>query len=58
MLQEKFKNDIVGSIVLTGYNNKTYQIDGVDFSSSPESSFYWHGREVCFISYFFQVSIS
>jgi aubergine-like protein len=48
---------IVGSIVLTDYNKKTYRVDDVDFSASPESEFYWNGKAVTFVSYLFQVSI-
>jgi len=57
-LQDLFKTEIVGSIVLTDYNNKTYRVDDVDFSASPESVFNWNGKAVSFGSYFFQVSIS
>ena len=29
----------LGQSVVTGYNNKSYRIDEVDFSSSPKSTF-------------------
>lgn len=37
--QEAFKRAVIGSVVLTGYNNKTYRIDDVDFNASPSSTF-------------------
>ena len=30
---------MIGSVVMTCYNNKTYRIDEVDFNSNPESTF-------------------
>lgn len=33
------KGAIVGSVVLTRYNNKTYIVDDVMFSETPKSSF-------------------
>jgi len=57
-LQDLFRKEITGSIVLTDYNNKTYRVDDVDFSASPKSVFNWNGKAISFGSYFFQVSIS
>lgn len=37
--RQEFQSKIIGSIVLTTYNNKTYRIDDVDFNSSPSSTF-------------------
>lgn len=37
--QDSFKREIIGSIVLTDYNNKTYRIDDVDFTMTPQSTF-------------------
>lgn len=37
--KEDFKKKVLGSIVLTYYNNKTYRIDDVDFDTTPEDSF-------------------
>lgn len=37
--QNAFKTAVLGTTVLTGYNNKTYRIDDVDFDSSPKSTF-------------------
>ncbi|KAF4530187.1 hypothetical protein B566_EDAN001446 [Ephemera danica] len=35
----KFKNLVLGLVVLTDYNNRTYRIDDVDFALTPMSSF-------------------
>lgn len=37
--QEAFKRAVIGTVVLTGYNNKTYRVDDVDFDASPSSTF-------------------
>lgn len=34
-----FRQKVLGMTVLTGYNNKTYRIDDVDFDITPLSSF-------------------
>lgn len=34
-----FKNEVIGQVVMTAYNNNTYRIDDVDFNSSPQSTF-------------------
>ena len=38
------KKALVGNIIICTYNNKTYRIDDVDFSSSPKSTFELKGR--------------
>lgn len=38
-LQAAYSQAIMGSVVLTSYNNKTYKIDEVDFSATPTSTF-------------------
>lgn len=35
----KFKAGIIGTVVLTPYNNKTYRIDDVDDTSDINSTF-------------------
>lgn len=37
--QEKLKQEIIGTVVLTEYTNKTYQIDDIDFTLTPQSTF-------------------
>ena len=50
--QDNFRKEIIGSIVLTRYNNKTYRVDDVDFKSSPESKFNQKGVEVSYVDYY------
>ena len=51
-----FKKDcikeIVGTVVLTDYNNQTYRVDDIDFDSSPTSSFEMKGKMVTYKDYF------
>lgn len=37
--QETLKREVIGTTVLTEYTNKTYQIDDIDFSMTPNSTF-------------------
>ncbi|GAB6030356.1 Piwi-like protein 1, variant 2 [Chamberlinius hualienensis] len=37
--REESERILIGCIVLTRYNNKTYKIDSIDWDKSPESSF-------------------
>jgi aubergine len=37
--QELFKKGVIGCIVMTKYNNKTYRIDDVVFDQSPKTTF-------------------
>jgi aubergine-like protein len=55
LLQRQFKQEILGSIVLTIYNNKTYQVDDVDFSVTPATMFNWNGVWTSYADYFSQV---
>lgn len=52
-IRQEFQSKIIGSIVLTGYNNKSYRIDDVDFDSTPESTFNKaDGSQISFIDYY------
>lgn len=37
--KQSFQQGIIGSVVLTDYNNRTYRIDDVDWQSSPRTTF-------------------
>jgi aubergine-like protein len=37
--QDNLKKEITGTTVLTDYTNKTYTVDGIDFSKTPRSTF-------------------
>lgn len=59
-LQTEFQEKIIGQVVLTKYNNKTYRITDVDFSQTPESTFPKRTKEgnvqVSYLDYYQQVS--
>lgn len=50
--QDKFKKEVIGAIVLTDYNNKTYRVDDVDFNSSPSSTFKHKDVDVSYKDYY------
>lgn len=51
--QEMFKKEVMGMIVLTDYNNKTYRIDDVCFDQSPSTKFPLRdGSEISFVDYY------
>lgn len=44
---------LVGEIVLTRYNNKTYRIDDIDFEKNPMTKFKTrNGEEITFVDYY------
>jgi len=55
--QEECRINVLGLIVLTDYNNKTYRINDVDFAKSPLATFSCKGRDVTFVEYYFTVSL-
>ncbi|KAG5317323.1 AUB protein, partial [Pseudoatta argentina] len=51
--RENFCNSVIGTVVLTDYNNNTYRIEDVDFSASPSSSFpLKNGENITYIDYY------
>ncbi|KAM9320660.1 piwi-like protein 1 [Gastrophryne carolinensis] len=45
--------ELVGQIVLTKYNNKTYRIDEIEWNSTPESTFKKaDGSDISFLEYY------
>lgn len=53
MFQKNFQAAILGQIVLTDYNNRTYRIDDVDFDKSPGSTFEGKNNEqISFVQYY------
>ncbi|KAF5274802.1 hypothetical protein FQR65_LT00385 [Abscondita terminalis] len=48
-----FQSRIIGSVILTEYNNRTYHIDDVDFQSTPASTFNKKdGSSISYAQYF------
>ncbi|KAJ6632990.1 Protein piwi, partial [Pseudolycoriella hygida] len=37
--RQTFESTVIGTVVLTDYNNKTYRIDDIDFGASPQDTF-------------------
>lgn len=52
----QFKNTVIGSIVLTNYNNTTYRVDDIEFDSNPESTFETKNGPISFVEYYRSVS--
>jgi aubergine len=50
--RENFKKEILGTTVLTGYNNHTYRVDDVDFISSPKTTFDQRGVPITYADYY------
>ncbi|XP_026465742.1 piwi-like protein Siwi [Ctenocephalides felis] len=51
--REEFERNIMGTVVLTDYNNKTYRVDGVDWNMSPASTFKKRtGEDISFMQYY------
>lgn len=53
--ENAFRSKVLGTIVLTGYNNKTYRIDDVDFTITPSSTFLRGGKETTIQQYYSEV---
>lgn len=50
--KEAFEKEVVGTVVLTSYNNRTYSIAGVDWDSNPLSTFDTRDGKVSFKDYY------
>lgn len=50
--RKKITNALLGSVVLTRYNNKTYRIDDIDFDSNPGTTFETKNGPISFIDYY------
>lgn len=53
--QTAFDKEIIGSTVLTSYNNKTYRIADVDWNSNPLSTFDTKDGKVSYSDYYRKV---
>lgn len=42
---------MIGCIVITKYNNKTYRIDDIDWDSHPAKTFNFKGEEITYATY-------
>lgn len=50
-----FRQKVLGMTVLTGWNNKTYRIDDVDFNITPLSKFSRKNDEITIKQYYLDV---
>lgn len=50
--QAAINEAIVGSTVVTKYNQKTYKIERVEFNMSPETTFDKNGTQVSYMEYY------
>lgn len=53
--QQIFQQQILGMIVLTRYNNKTYRIADVQWDITPQSTFETRNGPISYIDYYRQV---
>lgn len=57
--RKDFQTRIIGSIVLTTYNDRTYRVDDVEWSVNPLSTFSRSdGTSISYFDYYQQVSES
>ncbi|XP_065086066.1 protein aubergine-like [Ochlerotatus camptorhynchus] len=52
--KDAFTRSVLGVVVLTGYNNKTYPIHDVSFDTTPQSTFETKNGKTSFIDYYKQ----
>ncbi|XP_018396706.1 PREDICTED: piwi-like protein 1 [Cyphomyrmex costatus] len=45
-------NEVIGTSVLTRYNNKTYRIDDIDWNKSPNYTFSKNGQQISLFEYY------
>ncbi|XP_025066148.1 piwi-like protein 2 [Alligator sinensis] len=51
--QDECTKQLLGNIVITRYNNRTYRIDDIEWSKTPKDSFTTSdGKEITFIDYY------
>lgn len=53
--QQTFQQQVLGMIVLTRYNNKTYRISDVDFTITPQSTFETRDGPISYVDYYRKV---
>lgn len=60
-IKTAFCKEIIGTVVLTRYNNRTYHIDDVRFDMNPKHKFKAGDKEISFIEYYnnrYQIKIN
>lgn len=57
-IQTTFKSNIIGTTVMTTYNNETYKIDDIDDTSTPNSEFTKKdGSKMTYMQYYKEVCV-
>uniref|UniRef100_A0A8C6EKY9 Piwi like RNA-mediated silencing 3 n=1 Tax=Microcebus murinus TaxID=30608 RepID=A0A8C6EKY9_MICMU len=52
-IKKKVADELVGSIVVTTYNNKTYRVDGINWEQTPRDTFEKSdGKRITYIDYY------
>ncbi|XP_058715410.1 piwi-like protein 2 isoform X2 [Poecile atricapillus] len=53
--QDECTKQLVGSVVMTRYNNRTYRVDDIDWDKTPKDTFTLaSGQEITFVEYYSQ----
>lgn len=52
--KDVIKKALIGHVVLTRYNNRTYRIDDIDFDSNPKSTFKKGDQDISYCQYYEQ----
>lgn len=51
--QDECTKELLGNIVITRYNNRTYRVDGIEWNRSPKDTFaLMNGTETTFAEYY------
>lgn len=51
--QDECTKKLVGNVVITRYNNRTYRIDDIDWNKTPRDSFTLaSGEDITFVDYY------
>lgn len=49
-----FLEDVVGRVVMTQYNRKTYRVDDVSWNESPRSTFKMRDESISYVDYYYK----
>lgn len=52
--RDTVQKSLMHAVVLTRYNNKTYRVDDVDFTTSPNDTFKCEDRDITYVEYYKQ----
>ncbi|XP_071559445.1 piwi-like protein Siwi isoform X2 [Temnothorax nylanderi] len=50
--RENFAKAVIGTVVLTDYNNNTYRIEDVNFLTTPSNEFEFKGDKITYVDYY------